>query len=182
MVLNRRRSPGPSAALIGALCAFAVVSPLDHAAFGAQQVGARKGAESRAALNRQCVEAVNRAARDAEAMVPHRFWTWRLDFERTRRDLAQLRRDLTALQEAEAGFDAALTDTERETLRAQRQSVQQLWSHLESDADSLDAELRKGYPTRWHVARDASDMEKEIHRLKRLHERIAREVGLERSR
>ncbi len=180
MVLNRRRSLGPAAVLIGVLCAFAAVSRFDRAAFSAPQVGTRKGAESRAALNRQCVEAVNRAARDAEAMVPHRFWTWRLDFERTRRDLAQLRRDLTALHDTEAGFEATLTGTEREALRAERGSVQQLWSHLESDADSLDTELRKGYPTRWHVARDASDMETEIRRLKRVHERMAREVGLQR--
>ncbi len=177
MVLKRDGSLGRAAALAGLFCAFMAAGQLGHAASGSRQAAASKGPESRAALNSRCIEAADRAERDAAALIPHRPWTWRLDFERSRRQVAQLRSDFTALHDADLRFDATLTSAERKKLELQRKSIQEMWSHLDSDADSLDAELRKGYPTRWHVARDASDMEKEIRRWKRLHEQIARQVG-----
>jgi hypothetical protein len=44
--------------------------------------------------------------------------------------------------------------------------------YLERDVGSLEDELRKGYPKRWHVAHDVLDMQKEIQRWRRLHETL----------
>ena len=133
-------------------------------------------------LHLRSVEASERAERDAAAMVPGRTWTWRLDFEQSRQLLDQLRRDLTALGDSEADFEASLTSEQKSKVQAELKSLQELWQHLESDAQSLDLELREGYPTRWHVARDASDMQKEIRNWRKLHQQVATAVGANRRR
>jgi hypothetical protein len=96
-------------------------------------------------------------------MIPHR--TWHLDFEKSRQQLGQFRHDLTELNEAEIAFEASLNSSQRTKIGPLLNTLRALWKHLEGDAMSLDSELRKGYPTRWHVARDSSDMQAETRRL-----------------
>ncbi|MFI5116535.1 MAG: hypothetical protein ACHP8B_07525 [Terriglobales bacterium] len=133
-------------------------------------------------LHLRCVQASEVAEGDAAAMVPDRTWTWRLDFEESRRHLDQLRRDFTALRDNEAAFEASLTSEQEANVRSQLKRLHELSQHLESDAQSLDLELRKGYPTRWHVARDVSDMHKEIRNWRKLHQQVASAVGADRAR
>ncbi len=129
-------------------------------------------------LHLRCVQIGKRADADITEMVPHRVWMWRLNFEKSRQRLDQLRRDLDELRTAEDAFVASLNPEQKSKLRSQLESLQTLWVHLESDAQSLDSELRKGYPTRWHVARDAFDMQKEIRHWNKLHDEVAARLGL----
>ncbi len=128
-------------------------------------------------LHLKCVQASQRAEADAAAMVPGRTWTWRLDFEHSRRELAQLRDDFASLQDCESEFEASLTAEQKSKVQPQLQRLASLWDHLQKDAQSLDLELQKGYPTRWHVARDATDMQRETRKWRQLHDQVARTVG-----
>jgi hypothetical protein len=127
-------------------------------------------------LHLRCVEAAESAERDAAAMIPGRTWTWRLGFERSRQQLGQLRRDFTALRDIESEFEASLTLEQKSKVKTELTLLSRLEKHLEKDAASLDLELRKGYPTRWHVARDASDMRTEVRRWRKLHDQTAERV------
>jgi hypothetical protein len=128
-------------------------------------------------LHTRCTEAGERAEADASAMIPGRSWTWQLDFERSRQQLAQLRRDFTSLHDCESEFEASLTPEQKSKVKAKLNQLAALCQHLDRDAESLDLELRKGYPTRWHVARDASDMQKETYRWRTLHDQVANAIG-----
>jgi hypothetical protein len=134
--------------------------------------------EEQTKLHLRCDEASERAERDAGAMIPGRTWTWRLDFERSRQQLHQLQRDFTSLHVSESEFETSLTSEQKSKVKAKLTVLGDLWEHLYKDAQSLDAELRKGYPTRWHVARDAADMQKEIHRWRKTHDQIAKTLGI----
>jgi hypothetical protein len=130
-------------------------------------------------LHRECREAGEHLRRDVAAMVPGRTWTWQLDAERSRAQLDALRSDLKAFWYAEAAFEASLSAEQKSMLNSQFVVIQELFQHLEGNAESLDTELRKSYPTRWHVANDVSDMQKEINRWRKLHRRIAGALGLD---
>jgi len=134
--------------------------------------------EEQKKLHVRCIEASERAERDAAAMIPGRTWTWRLDFERSRQQLARLRADFTSLHGCETEFEASLTAEQKAKAKAEIAQLASLRFHLEKDAQSLDTELRKGYPTRWHVARDASDMQNETCRWRKLHDQVAKIVGI----
>jgi hypothetical protein len=140
--------------------------------------GPPQSAEQLWALHRKCIEAGERLRRDVAAMVPGRTWTWRLDSERSRAHLEGLQHDLKDFWDAEADFEANLQPDQRSKLNSQFVFIHKLFQHLEQDAQSLDTELQRSYPTRWHVANDVSDMRKEIDRWRRLHRRIAEELGL----
>jgi hypothetical protein len=126
----------------------------------------------RTKLHLKCIEASKRAEADAAAMIPGRTWTWRLDFERSRQQLAQLRDDFGSLRDCESQFEASLSVEQKRKAQRHIERLAGLWDHLQKDARSLDLELRKGYPTRWHVARDATDMQKEIRNWRRLHDQV----------
>jgi hypothetical protein len=102
-----------------------------------------------------------------------------LDFERSRQQLAQLRTDFTALHDCESKFEASLTAEQKSKVQPELKRLASLWDHLQEDAQSLDLELQKSYPTRWHVARDATDMQKEIRNWRKLHDQAARTVGVD---
>lgn len=131
------------------------------------------------ALHKKCVQAGERLEYNAAALVPGRTWTWRLDSEQSRERLDELLRDLKAFWDAEAAFEASLSPGQQSKLNPQFTASHELFQHLERDAQSLNNELRmrKGYPRRWHVANDVSDMQKEISRWRKLHQRIADELG-----
>jgi len=129
-------------------------------------------------LHKICMGSGERLQRDVAAMVPGRTWTWQLDSERSCDQLDGLRRDLKAFWDAEAAFEAGLLPEQRAKLDSQFVAIHELFQHLEQDAESLNTELRKGYPTRWHVANDVSDMGREINGWKKLHQRIAKDLGL----
>jgi len=133
--------------------------------------------EEQLEMHEKCLKAGERAERDAAAMVPGRTWTWALDADRSLQQLDELRRDLIALKESEGAFEASLTPEQVSEFQTQVHRMNQLSRHLERDVDTLDNELTKGYPRRWHVANDAMDMQKEIHRWRRLHEQIAAKIG-----
>jgi hypothetical protein len=133
--------------------------------------------EEQRKLHLRCIEASERAERDSAAMIPGRTWTWRLDFERSRQQLDQLRRDFRSLRDSESEFEERLTLEPTAKVKAQLTQIATLWEHLDRDAQSLDLELRKSYPTRWHVSRDASDMQKEIRSWRKLHDQVANTVG-----
>ena len=130
------------------------------------------------AAHRKCLEAGDRLRLDVAAMVPGRTWTWELDAEKSRAQLDRLRSDLKAFWDAESAFEARVPSEQRARLTSQFVLIHQLFQHLEGDAQSLDAELRKGYPTRWHVAKDVSDMQREINRWRKFHRRIVGALGL----
>ena len=129
-------------------------------------------------LHTECLEAGEHLRREVAAMIPGRTWTWQLDAERSRAQLYSLRGDLKAFWEAEVAFESGMLLEQRSKFNSQFVSIQDLFQHLEGDAESLDTELRKGYPSRWHVANDVSDMQKEIKRWRRLHRQIAEALGL----
>ncbi len=135
-------------------------------------------ADDQQKLSAQCVEAANRVERQAAAMAPGRTWTWALDAEQSRKDLGGFRRDLKAFWDAEAAFEASFSPDQKSKLNSQFTAIYELFQHIDRDAQSLDDELRKGYPRRWHVANDVSDMRKEINRWKKLHQRLAAEAGI----
>lgn len=132
----------------------------------------------RKTLHKKCVQAGDRLDRSAAAMVPGRTWTWQLDSERSREHLDELLRDLKAFRDADVAFEASLSPEQRSKFNSHFTATYELFQHLERDAQSLDDELRKGYPTRWHVANDVSDMRKEIHHWRKLHQRLADDLGL----
>lgn len=130
------------------------------------------------ALDKKFVEAGERLEGDAAAMVPGRTWTWQLDSERSREHLDELLRDLKAFRDADIAFEASLLPEQKSKFNSHFTATHELFQHLERDAQSLDNELRKAYPTRWHVANDVSDMRMEIHRWRKLHRRLADDLGL----
>jgi hypothetical protein len=130
------------------------------------------------ALHKKCAEAGERLEHDVAAMVPGRRWTCQLDSERSRERLDELQRDLTAFREADIAFEESLSPGQRLRFNSHMTATRELFQHLERDARSLDDELRKGYPTRWHVANDVSDMRKEINRWRKLHQRLAEDLGM----
>ena len=83
------------------------------------------------------------------------------------------RRDLIDLHRAETEFEGSLDSEQAIEVQAQLESLESQWRHLESDAQSLALELRNEYPTRWHIARDAFDMQKEIQHWCKLHNQVA---------
>ena len=125
-------------------------------------------------FQRQALDAIKRAEREAAAMVPGRAWTWQLRAEQTREDLSVFGQTLDSLRDSEASFEASLTPEQRSKFAPQFQSIRELLLHILGDVESLDDELQKGYPARWHVARDVLDMQAEIRRLRKAHEQIAR--------
>lgn len=124
--------------------------------------GGEPPSEPQQSLHTKCVDAVERAERQAAEMVPGRTWTWALDAERSLQQLSELRLGLTALRECETAIEGSLTPDQISKHQTQFRAMNQLSQHLERDAQSLDDELRKGHPRRWHVANDALDMQKEI--------------------
>jgi len=126
--------------------------------------------EAQENLHSKCVEAERRAEQQAAEMVPGRTWTWALDAERSLQQLDELRHDLTALRESEAAFEGSLTPDQISKYQTQIRAMNQLSQHLAGDVQSLDDELRKGHPRRWHVADDARDMQKEIQHWRRFHD------------
>jgi hypothetical protein len=130
------------------------------------------------APNRRCVEAAERLRRDSAAMVPGRTWTWELNAERSRSQIARLQEDLKAFWETETEFEGKLSPEQSSKLKSQFRAIRALFLHLQGDAQSLDLELQKGYPTRWHVAHDVSDMRSEINRWMKLHRHLAKNLGL----
>lgn len=139
------------------------------------QGNASQTKESAQELHRKCVDAGNRLQSDVVAMVPGRTWTWQLNAEKSRSQLVGLRRDLKAFRDADLAFEASLP---AEQFHSHFASSQGLFEHLQRDAESLDTELRKGYPTRRHVTNDVLDMQKEINRWRKLHQQIADELHL----
>jgi hypothetical protein len=129
-------------------------------------------------LDKKCVETGERLEGDVEAKSPGRTWTWRWTFERSRQQLDEFRRDLKAFRNADIAFERSLSPQQRSRFAYHLTATQELFDHLERDAQSLDNELRKGYPRRWHVADDVSGMRKEIQRWRKLHRRLADELGL----
>lgn len=100
------------------------------------------------ALHTKCLKAGKRVQRDVLTMEPGRAWRWRLDSERSRKQLGGLRQDLKDSWDAEAALEASLPATKRSRLNSQFVLIHKLFEHLERDAQSLDTELKKGYPTR----------------------------------
>jgi hypothetical protein len=138
---------------------------------------AQKGAgvrptEAEQNLHAKCVEAEEHAERQAADMVPGRTWTWALNAQRSLHQLNELGRGLTALKECEAEFEASLAPSQATKYQPQLHGMAGLSQHLERDVQSLDDELRKGHPRRWHVAHDALDMQKEIQHWRRLHNTV----------
>jgi hypothetical protein len=129
-------------------------------------------AETQQTLRPECAPVAERARQQAEEIVPGRTWTWALDAERSLQQLDRLRQDLIAVRHCEAAFEATLAATQLAMYATQVRAMTQLTQHLERDVQSLDDELRKGHPRRWHVARDAQDMQKEIQHWKTLHETV----------
>lgn len=129
-------------------------------------------------LDKRCVETGERLEGDVEAKSPGRVWTWRWTFERSRQQLDEFRRDLKAFRNADLAFEGSLSPQQRSKFASHLTATQELFDHLERDAQSLDNELRTGYPRRWHVADDVSGMRKEIQRWRKLHRRLADELGL----
>lgn len=128
--------------------------------------------ETQQTIHPKCDSVAERANQQAEEMVPGRIWTWALDAERSLQQLDKLRQDLTALRECEATFEASLSASQPAPNATAIRAMAQLSQHLERDVQSLDDELRKGHPRRWHVAHDAQDMQKEIQSWRRLHETV----------
>jgi Skp family chaperone for outer membrane proteins len=111
-------------------------------------------------------------------MVPGRRWTWQLDSEWSRERLDELQRDLIAFRDADVAFEESLSPEQRSKFNSHMTATRELFQHLERDAQNLDDELRKDHPTRWHVANDISDMRKEINRWRKLHRRLAEDLGM----
>lgn len=131
-----------------------------------------------AVLDKKCVETGERLEGDVEAKSPGRAWTWRWTFERSRQQLDEFRRDLKAFRNADLAFEGSLSPQQRLKFASHLAATKELFDDLERDAQSIDNELRKGYPRRWHVADDVSGMRKEIQRWRRLHQRLAEELGI----
>jgi hypothetical protein len=131
------------------------------------------GIKEQEKLHIRCLEAGERTQQDATAMIPGRTWTWQLGLERSRQQLGRLRSDLDVLRNTEAKFEASLTVEQKSRVQSRLSSIQKLLQHLDIDTQSLDLELREGYPTRWHVRRDALDMQKEMGYWIKLHAKIA---------
>jgi len=119
----------------------------------------------------------DRVERDVAAMIPGRTWTWALNAEQSRKQLGQLGGDLQAFWAAEQAYEQSLPTKSAQRVQAQLSAIHQLFQHLQADARSLDEELSKGTPTRWHVNKDVLDMQKEIQRWRRLHQTIAARLG-----
>ena len=130
------------------------------------------------ALHKKCADAGERLEHDVAAIVSGRRWTWQLDSERSRERLEELQRDLTAFREADVAFEESLSPGQRSKFNSHMTAPRELFQHLERDARSLDDELRKGHPTRWHAANDVSDMRKEINRWRKLHQQLADNLGM----
>ena len=130
--------------------------------------------EKQLEYQRKGLEAISGVQREAAAMVPGRTWTWQLNAEQSREHLDVLGHALNVLRDNEALFEASLTPEQKTKFASQFQSIHEILQHILGDAQSLDDELQKGYPTRWHVAHDISDLQDEIRRLRKLHEQIAR--------
>jgi hypothetical protein len=130
------------------------------------------------ALHKKCAEAGERLEHDAAVMVPGRRWTWQLDSEWSRERLDELQRDLIAFRDADVAFEESLSPEQRSKFNSHMTATRELFQHLERDAQNLDDELRKDHPTRWHVANDISDMRKEINRWRKLHRRLAEDLGM----
>ena len=131
-----------------------------------------QASETPETLHLKCARAAEHANQQAEEMVPGRTWTWALDAERSLQQLDGLRGDLTALRECEAAFEASLSASQLASYATEIRAMRQLSQHLDRDAQSLDDELRKGHPRRWHVAHDAQDMQREISHWRRLNETV----------
>jgi len=72
----------------------------------------------------------------------------------------------------QAAFERDLTPEQISKYQNQIGAMNQLSQHLERDAQSLDDELWRGHPRRWHVANDATDMRNEIRRWRELNKQI----------
>lgn len=132
------------------------------------------------AIHKKCVDAEERLEEDIAAMVPGRSWTWQLDAERSRKHLDHLRRKVAALRDCEDEFEAHLNPEQSSKVESELKLSQGLLQRMEGNVQSLDLELRKRYPARWHVAQDVSAMQKEILKWRTLHEHITTEVGANR--
>jgi hypothetical protein len=127
--------------------------------------------EKQLEVERKALEAIKGAEREAAAMVPGRAWTWQLRAEESRQHLGAFRRALDALRDNEASFEVSMKESK---FASHFQSIREILQHVLVDAQSLDDELQKGYPARWHVVRDVSDMQSEIRQLRKVHEQISR--------
>ena len=140
--------------------------------------GTFQSSEQLHALHEKCLAAGERLQGDVDLMVPNRTWMWRTDAARSRQHLAELQRHLKDFWDAEAAFEAGLSPAQRSKFHWQFAYLHQLFRHLQGDAQSLDTELQRSYPTRWHVAHDVTDMGREINRWKKMHRQIAAGLGL----
>lgn len=138
----------------------------------AQSGASLRASETQEDVHAKCLRAEELAERQAGEMIPGRTWTWALDADRSLQQLDELRQDLVALKECETTFERSLRPSQLAKSRAQIRAMNELSQHLERDVGSLEDELRKGHPRRWHVAHDAVDMQKEIQRWRRLHEAL----------
>lgn len=129
-------------------------------------------------LQSKCLEAGDRVEHDAAAMAPGRPWTWGLNADDSRKRLGQLQKDLEDFWHAEEAFEQSIPMESAQRGQSQFQAIHELFQHLHADGQSLEEELEKGTPTRWHVAKDVSDMQKEIQRWRKLHNELAAELGL----
>jgi hypothetical protein len=125
--------------------------------------------EAQQNLHATCIEAEEQAERQATEMVPGRTWTWALGAQRSLNQLNELRSDLAAMSKCGTEFVASLSRLQVTKYQTQLHGMEQLSQHLQRDAQSLQNELTKGQPRRWHVAHDALDMQKEIQHWRRLH-------------
>jgi hypothetical protein len=111
-------------------------------------------------------------------MVPGRPWTWELNADDSGKRLGQLQNDLGDFWRPEEAFEQSLPMESAEKVQSQLRAIHQLFQHLQADAKSLEKELEKGMPARWHVANDVSDMQKEIRRWRKLNQKLATELEL----
>ncbi len=140
--------------------------------------GLSQSAGEQEALHKQCVQAGDLLDRSVTAMVPGRTWTWQLDSSRSRGHLDELLRALQAFRDADVAFEESLSPEQRSNFNSHFTATSELFKHLEQDVQSLDDELRKGFPTRWHVTNDVLDMRKEINHWRKLHQHLAADLGL----
>lgn len=143
----------------------------------AQKTVALRLTDKQIESQRKALEAIKTTEHEAAAMVPGRTWTWQLRAEQSREHLVVFGRALDALRAIETSFEASLTPDQESKFAPQFQTIRETLQHVSEDVRSLDEELQKGYPERWHVTHDVLDMQSEIHRLRKVHEQISKANG-----
>jgi hypothetical protein len=127
---------------------------------------------------KRLMEAEKHAENQVLAAMPGRSWRWLEDSGRTRQDLGKFKLALDALKERQTAFEATLTPGERSRFGSGLRRIHGLSQDIPRDFQSLQDELRKGYPTRWHVEADTWHMYKELIRWEKLDQGIAKAAGI----